>query len=73
MASQNPIPKEGCTWNFRPGEGVMETASGRLRIPTQTRSSLISPKNKTAVHLQRVTCHSWAPSRTQVLRGMRYA
>ena len=51
MASQNPIPKEGCTWNFRPREGVMETASGRLRILTQTRSSLISPKNKMAVHL----------------------
>ena len=51
----------------------METASGRLRILTQTRSSLISPKNKNAVHLQSVTCHPCAPPRTQVLRGMRYA
>ena len=73
MASQNSVLKEGCTWNFRPREGVMETASGRLRILTQTRLSLISPKNKNAVHLQSVTCHLCAPPRTQVLRGMRYA
>lgn len=63
MASQNPIPKEGCTWNFRPGEGVMETASGRLGIPTQTRSCLVSPKNKTAVHLQSHVTHGPHPER----------